>query len=205
MAAMGNLDASVGADQAKPNTDYKEEPAFKKLAKGEQWRRMAANGDVRGLLPEMGRAIPGLFNFKDFGEYLRQALDVLAQTNPTGFAEFLHTDILTAAGKMVIHSRFLLEQQLRKQCENRQGSGEWLAQPEFDVLSAKVMTLQLHVAKLLQMDSNRQRILEQTRKLRLANDKAAAKKNRRRQPARGNRLSTPRQPITTSRISGEIG
>jgi hypothetical protein len=54
-------------------------------------------------------------------------------------------------------------------------------------------------------DSNRQRIMEQTRKLRLANDKAAAKKNRRRQPARGNRLSTPRQPITTSRITGEIG
>ena len=190
--------------QTDPPPDYKDEPAFKKLPKAEQWRRMAANGDVCGLLAEMGRAIPGLFNFKDFGEYLRQALDVLAQTNPTGFAEFLHTDILTAAGKMVIHSRFLLEQQLRKQCENRQGSGEWLATLEFDALTAKMETLQLHVAKLLQMDAQTQRILEQTRKLKLANDKATAKKNRPRQPTRRKRQSTSRQPITTSRISGEM-
>jgi hypothetical protein len=65
-------------------------------------------------------------------------------------------------------------------------------------------TLQLHVAKLLQMDAQTQRIVEQTRKLKLANDKATAKKNRPRQPTRRKRLSTPRQPITTSRISGEI-
>ena len=201
MAAMEALDASVGIEQGKPNIDYKDEPAFKKLAKGEQWRRMAANGDVRGLLAEMGRAIPGLFNFKDFGEYLHQALDVLAQTNTTAFAEFLHVDILATAGKMVIHMRVLLDHELRTSCENRQG----LATPEFDALTAKLVALQLHVAKLLQMDSNRQRIMEQTRKLRLANDKAAAKKSRSRHPARRQRLATPRQAITTSRTSGEIG
>ena len=87
-----------------------------------------------------------------------------------------------------------------------QHSRAWHDNAGFDTISAKVMALHMYVAKLQQMDANTQRLLEQTRKLRLTNDKAEAKKNRPRPSARRRRASTPRpRPINTdSRIGGDV-
>ena len=64
----------------------------------EQWNQMAATGNVRGLLDEIQRSFPGMINYRDFGEYLQQALAVLARSNPAAFAEFLQADIMAATG-----------------------------------------------------------------------------------------------------------
>ena len=189
-----------------PPGDYKNEPRFGKLSKAEQLRIMAESGDVRGVLAESVQAKLGLLDWGEFGDHLHAAMDVLARSNPTAFAEFVRADILAAAGKLVVHAGFRLEKHLHEEFVQVQHRRSWDVSDAFDALSAKVMSLHMYVAKLQQMDANTQRLLEQTRKLRLINDKAEAKKNRPRPSGRRRRASTPRpRPINTdSRIGGDV-
>ena len=186
--------------------DYRDEAAFKKLAKVAQWQIMADKGDVGALLQEFRGALPGLINITEFGRYLSEALGTLARSNPQAFSALLHEEIMTAVGILVVRTRLVLDQQVREQYQQRHSGGAWSERLEFQVFTSQMMALHLHVAKLQAIDANTQRLLEQTRKLRLANEKAEAKKNRPRRPARRQRTSTtrPKSAGSSSRIGGEM-
>ena len=186
--------------------DYRDEAAFKKLAKVAQWQVMADKGDVSALLQEFRSALPGLINITEFGRYLSEALGTLARSNSQAFAVFLHEEIMMAAGILVVRARLVLDQQAREQYQQRHSGGAWSEPLEFQAFVNPMLALHLHVAKLQAIDANTQRLLEQTRKLRLANEKAEAKKNRPRRPSRRQRTSTtrPKSAGSSSRIGGEI-
>ena len=184
--------------------DYKAEDDFKRLPQAKQWGVMADRGDVRSLLGELKCASRDRVSITEVGDQLHRAMDVLAQTNPAAFGEFLNSESISMAGMLLVHARFQLDRLLSQQCDERQKRGEWIVSAEFEAFAEKILTLQSHVAKIQQLSVNTQRVLEQTRKLRLANDKSAAKKSRTGQPRRRQRLSTPRQQPTAppSRLSG---
>jgi hypothetical protein len=184
--------------------DYKAEDDFKRLPQAKQWGVMADRGDVRSLLGELKCASRDRVSITEVGDHLHRALDVLAQTNPAAFGDFLTAESLSIAGMLLVHARFQLDRLLGQRCDERQNRGEWFVSAEFDAFTEKILTLQSHVAKIQQMTANTQRVLEQTRKLRFANEKIAAKKSRTSKPTRRQRLSAPRQPQTApaSRLSG---
>ena len=195
-------DESVAAVQPK---DYKDEAAFKKLPKAQQWQAMAERGDVRALMTEMTGSLADMVSITEVGDHLRRSLEVLAETDPTAYAKVLNTEIMATAGMLVIRARQIMVQHLRHQDELRQQRGNLGAAEEFELFAAKTMVLHAHIAKIQQVNANTQRALEQARKLRLANDKSEAKKSRTRQPTRRQRLSATRQPATApaSRLGGD--
>ena len=203
MTTKVSFNPSTEPGQPTEPSDYKESPAFKRLPKADQWSRMAANGDVRGLLDEIEHAHPGIINIKWMCQYVNQALDVLARTNPTALTKVLGDDCLAITGKLLVHAQFIVQQQLTDEAEDRQTRGAWFNPDKINSSFSHLMALHLHFAKLQQMAADKDFVVERTRKMKLANDKAEAKKNRPSRPARRRRLSTERQPPTTpaSRIT----
>lgn len=199
MKTQGNHDLKFNGT---PNAgNYKDDPSFKKLSEMEQWRVMAEKGDVHGLLREESPLIGAKITMDIFCGYLHDAVAKLARDDPTAFVAFVQAEMLSGIGSMVIRARYLLDKELRKQNSE---FAVWKDQPGFDELANAVVTLNTEAAKLLNINANTQLTLERVRKLRLANDKAEAKKKRPRQPRR-QRMSPRPQPMTAkSRIGGDL-
>jgi hypothetical protein len=133
-------------------------------------------------------------------------MEVLAQTDPSGFAKVVHEEMMACRGQLVAYAAFLTSSQLQSEYDRRQVRGEWLPSDAFRASAANVMAIHLQVAKLQQIDANTQRLVEQARMERLANDKTEAKSKRSRPPTRRQRRTTSRpQPTpSASRISGDL-
>ena len=84
--------------------------------------------------------------------------------------------MLAAVGKLLVRDGLLCELQIQNLYQQAQSGRMLRVDQEFDGFVQRSAALHLHAAKLLGMEARRQRLLEQARKMRLANDKADAKK-----------------------------
>lgn len=182
-------------------SNYKDDHKFRKLPKPGQWQIMAANGDLHALLQEAAHTNGVRFLMDQLCSVVHDAIEKLARDDPAAFATFLQTEMLAGVGMMVLRAQHLLNKQLRREHNDLE---IWVDQTEPDKLAAAVVELNAEVAKLLNLSASTQLTIERMRKLRLANDKAEAKKNRPRQPRR-RRMSPRPQPMTAnSRIGGDL-
>jgi hypothetical protein len=197
---------SMQFNASSPAGNYGDDPKFKRLPKSEQWQIMAANGDVRSLLQDAPHAFGARIQMDSLCRCVHDAIEKFARDDPAAFASFLQNEMLAGAGMMVIRAQYLLNNHLRRQHDERE---VWLpdqGDPDKpDKLAAAVTALNAEVAKLLNLSASTQLTIERMRKLRLANDKAEAKKNRPRQPRRRRISPRPQQPMTpSSRIGGDL-
>jgi hypothetical protein len=192
------LDSPVAANPAPPK-----KPRRRSLSIAEQLRLMAEQGDVRGLLNEAKTPLSGLIEYPAYGELLASALDVLSRKDPKAFADLLHTEMLAAVGKLMVRAHFHLNELIDRDYAQYRHRHSWQLNQELDAVAATVLALHVHAAKLQQHDANAQRLLEHARKLRLANDKVEARRNRPRRPSRRQRVSENRPHTPPASRFGE--
>ena len=195
---------SFGTEPEQPD-NYTNDTAFKSIPKAKQWRIMAERGDVRALLRELERAQTDRVHTVELGECLNDAMSLLAQSDPDALARHLHGEALFTIGKLILRGQLALNHYLSHGSESLDQDPR-RARELFAAVADPIMAIHASVAKLQQMDANTQRLHEQTRKLRLANDRAEAKMNRSRRPRRHQRSSSTHADASSpsSRIGGDF-
>lgn len=188
------IDDSANLGQPRPD----EEPEGPSNA--ERWQAMAQKGDVRGLLRETPNAFGGSISMNLLCRYVHDAIETLAMNDPAAFVQFVQADMLANIGKMVVRAHYLLDRAVRKEVGD---VAIWTESEESRALADRVIALDAEAAKLLQTNVSTQLVMERARKLKLANDKAEARKHRPRQPRR-QRVTRPQAAAAASRIGGDL-
>jgi hypothetical protein len=156
----------------------------------EEWRQMAADGDIRGLMAVVGMAKWNGIDLRDGLALLRQAVAASVRKDPTAFAKLVSTEMLGAIGGMVLRSNFYLQQLLVDQDDALNHRRTWSTSRDLEEFLPGLMSLQLHFAELVKLNASAERLTELARQHKVANAEATP----RRRPSR------PRKPGTPSRI-----